>query len=45
MDQKEKNADQKAERAMLEKILEKSKFGDLADTLVKYEGEKMLSRT
>lgn len=40
-DQKQKEADQILERKMLEKILEKTKFGELAEDLVNHEVDAM----
>ena len=43
LDQKQKEEDQKQEREMLEKILEKAKFGDIPELLLEHEGDVMLS--
>ena len=41
--QKKKEANTRAEKEMLEKIINKTKFGDIAEMLVKHEGQKMLA--
>ncbi len=41
-DQKKKENDQKIEVKILDKIIEKSKFGDIADELIKNESEIMI---
>jgi trigger factor len=41
-DQKKKEVDQKNELKVLDKILEKSKFGDIADDLIKSESQLMM---
>lgn len=40
---RQKDCDLAAEKELLEKILEKTKFGDLAEDLIKHEGDKMLA--
>ena len=42
-EQKKKEADTRVEKEMLEKIIAKTKFGDIAEMLVKHEGDKMLA--
>ena len=42
-EQKEREAGARAEREMLENIVAKTKFSDIAEMLVKHEGDKMLA--
>jgi trigger factor len=41
--QKEKELNQKQEREMLEKVIENTKFGDIADVLVEHEANTMMA--
>lgn len=42
-EQKKRDVDTRAEREMLESIVAKTKFSDIAEMLVKHEGDKMLA--
>jgi len=42
-EQKKRDVDARAEREMLENIVAKTKFSDIAEMLVKHEGDKMLA--
>ncbi|MCK4540545.1 trigger factor [Candidatus Parcubacteria bacterium] len=42
-DQKKRDANTRAEKEMLEKIVLKTKFSDIAEMLVKHEGDKMMA--
>ncbi|MCK5510302.1 trigger factor [Candidatus Parcubacteria bacterium] len=42
-EQKKKDVDMRAEKEMLESIIAKTKFSDIAEMLVKHEGDKMLA--